>query len=60
MPLILFSFAIDTETNTATISGSVSPREALHLLQDLIVSNVIREQLEAGNPPVPFEEHKGG
>lgn len=37
MPLITFTFALQTETKEAAFSGNVEPQAALRLLQQIVI-----------------------
>jgi len=43
MPLILFSFAYQTETKQASLVGNVSSQVALQILQGLIIAEAIQK-----------------
>ena len=43
MPLLLFAFSIDTETNEATFAGTIEPPAALTLLQQFVIADAVKK-----------------
>lgn len=43
MPLVLFSFALDTETQEATFSGTMEAQAALQVLQQIVIAEAIKQ-----------------
>ena len=48
MPLILFSFVLQTETQEAAIAGNCEPMVALQILQQLVIANAIKRGGNSG------------
>jgi len=46
MPLILFSFVLQTETQEAAIAGNVPPQQALNILQQLVIAQLVKDAQE--------------
>jgi hypothetical protein len=40
---VIFTFTVNTETQDANFSGNVPPRVALQFLQDIVISEAIRQ-----------------
>jgi len=55
MPLILFSFVFNPETQEAAIAGNCEPMVALQLLQQLVIANAIKRAQKDGSEPVEQE-----
>jgi len=49
MALMIFSFSFDTETKEAAFAGNIEPPLALHLLQDLVISEAMRKARNDGS-----------
>lgn len=47
MPLIIFTFAFQTETKEATFSGNIPPAQALQILQDIVIADLVKKQQKA-------------
>lgn len=43
MPLILFSFSVNTDTQEAAFSGNIEPQVALQLLQNIAISDAVQK-----------------
>ena len=41
--LIIFSFALNPETQEAAIAGNIEPQVALQILQQLVIANAIKQ-----------------
>ena len=46
MPQIIFTFTVNTETQEANFSGNIQPRVALQFLQDIVISEAVRQAKE--------------
>ena len=46
MALVLFSFAINPETQEAAFAGNMEPQVALQILQQLVIAEAIRKARE--------------
>lgn len=44
--ILIFQFAFNQETKEAVFSGNTDPVQALHILQDLVIADVIRRAKE--------------
>ena len=42
--LLIFSFAFDTETNEAAFAGNIGLQQALVVLQNIVVAELVRRQ----------------
>jgi len=51
MPLIIFSFAFNPETQEASIAGNVDAEVALQILQKLVVAQAVQRASKAKNKP---------
>ena len=49
MPLILFSFSFNPETQEAAIAGNCEPMVALQLLQQLVVAQLVKNAHKRGD-----------
>lgn len=43
MPLIIFTFAFNSETKEGTFAGNVEPQTALSILQNLVIANAVNK-----------------
>ena len=55
MHQIIFSFTLNTETKEAVFAGNIEPAAALHVLQDLVVAEMMRRANNNGSKPVEQE-----
>jgi hypothetical protein len=46
MGVILFSFVFNPETKEANFTGNIDPLNALHVLQDIVVNQLVSAALE--------------
>ena len=46
MPLIIFSFSFNPETQEAAFAGNIEPQLALQLLQQLTIAEMVRREKE--------------
>ena len=44
--LIIFSFALNPETQEAAIAGNIEPQVALQILQQLVIANAIKQAIK--------------
>jgi len=42
MPLIIFTFSVKTETQEAVFSGNIEPQQALQVLQQIVVAELVK------------------
>ena len=58
MPLILFSFSFNPETQEAAIAGNCEPMVALQLLQQLVIANAIKRRGNSGQEKSSNQEEE--
>ena len=47
MPLVLFSFALNTDAQEATTAGNINAPTALQILQQIVIAEAVKKALEA-------------
>ena len=52
---IIFTFTFNPETKEGTFAGNIDPVAALHILQDLVVAEMMRRANNNGSKPVEQE-----
>ena len=52
---IIFTFTFNPETKEGTFAGNIEPVAALHILQDLVVAEMMRRASNNGSKPVEQE-----
>ena len=58
MPLILFSFSFNPETQEAAIAGNCEPMVALQILQQLVIANAIKRGGNSGQEKSSNQEEE--
>ena len=58
MPLILFSFSFNPETQEAAITGNCEPMVALQILQQLVIANAIKRGGNSGQEKSSNQEEE--
>ena len=53
--ILTFTFSVNQENNEAVFAGNINPVTALHILQDLVVAEMIRRANNNGSKPVEQE-----
>jgi len=53
--ILTFTFSINQETKEAVFAGNIEPVAALHILQDLVVAEMMRRASNDGSKPVEQE-----
>jgi len=53
--ILTFTFSINQETKEAVFTGNIEPVAALHILQDLVVTEMMRRANNNGSKPVEQE-----
>jgi len=46
MPLIIFTFFLNTETQEAALAGNIPPQQALQVLQQIVIAEAIKQAKE--------------
>ena len=46
MPLIIFTFFLNTETQEAALAGNIPPQQALQVLQQIVVAELVKQAKE--------------
>ena len=46
MPLIVFTFSVKTETQEAALAGNIPPQQALQVLQQIVVAELVKQAKE--------------
>lgn len=44
---VLFSFTINTETKEAVVVGNIDPADALPILQDIVIADLVKKRQKA-------------
>jgi len=46
MPLIIFTFFLNTKTKEAALAGNIPPQQALQVLQQIVIAEAIKQAKE--------------
>ena len=46
MPQIIFTFTVNTDTQEAAIAGNIPPQQALQVLQQIVVAELVKQAKE--------------
>ena len=58
MPLMIFSFAFDTDSKQVALGGNIDPQVALQILQQIVVASLVEKA--KGDGAKPPETSPGG
>ena len=53
--ILTFTFSLNQESKEAVSAGNIEPVAALHILQDLVVAEMMRRASNNGSEPVEQE-----
>jgi len=53
--ILTFTFSLNQESKEAVFAGNIEPVAALHILQDLVVAEMMRRASNNGSEPVEQE-----